>query len=260
MNNRARFPGVMFVALALAASLGQSQVLKKTDSIQFREHLIKDKYGYGYGIAAADLDGDGKLDLTSADTTNNVLYWFANDGRGNFTRHIIAEKEEGWLERHVVGDINGDGRPDVAIVKNLQSQLVWFENPGNPRKSTAWKRHLIAKNFSRAYDVVLADLAGNGRLDVAGSNYVGNRSPGLRTPASTMARNGRNTCWKPRFPRPAPSGRRISTATARSTFWARPPGPTSWSGSRTQANRISPGSSTSSTLNPFGPRMDMPWT
>lgn len=167
--------GLVAISLGLIGSLGQTQGPKEPGALRFREHLIKDKYGYGYGIAAADLDGDGKLDLTSADTTNNVLYWFANDGKGNFTRHLIAEKEEGWLERHAVGDINGDGRLDVAIVKNQHSQLVWFENPGNPRNSKAWKRHLIAKDFARAYDVALADLAGTGRLDVAASNYTGNQ-------------------------------------------------------------------------------------
>src|SRR5262245_6095780 len=63
--------------------------------IRFTEHLIQDKYGYGFGIAAADFDGDGRLDLVSADTTNNVLYWFANDGKGAFTRHVICKDEQG---------------------------------------------------------------------------------------------------------------------------------------------------------------------
>jgi hypothetical protein len=150
--------------------------------VRFTEHLIKDKYGYGYGIAVADLDGDGKPDLTSADTTNNALFWFANDGQGKFTRHIIAENEEGWLERHAVGDVNGDGRPDVVIVKNLHSQIVWFENPGKPRDSKGWRRRLIAKDFPRAYDVVLADLAGRGRRDVAASAWVGNQLAWFENP------------------------------------------------------------------------------
>src|SRR5690606_14638415 len=50
--------------------------------LQFEERLIRKDYGYAYGLAAADLDADGDLDLTSSDTTNDLLLWFENDGRG----------------------------------------------------------------------------------------------------------------------------------------------------------------------------------
>ena len=76
------------------------------------EHLIQDKYGYAYGIAVADLDGDGDLDITSSDTKDNeALYWFENDGKGNFTRHFIAKKEPGWFERHAIGEPQASPTP-----------------------------------------------------------------------------------------------------------------------------------------------------
>ena len=56
----------------------------------FTEHLIWSGYTYNYGICAADIDGDGDPDLTSSDAAeNNALYWFENDGQGNFRRHFI---------------------------------------------------------------------------------------------------------------------------------------------------------------------------
>src|SRR2546422_6347263 len=87
--------------------------------ICFSEHLIADKYDYAYGLAAVDIDGDGDLDLTSVDIRNktsplgkqrSALYWFENDGRGKFRKHVIAEDQPGWFERHAAGDIDGDGR------------------------------------------------------------------------------------------------------------------------------------------------------
>jgi hypothetical protein len=173
------FPlGLTAAALALAlgpAGEGPGDPAAADGPVRFSEHLIQDKYGYAYGIAAADLDGDGHLDLTSSDTVNDKLYWFANDGKGHFTPYLIQKDEPGWFERHAVGDVNKDGRPDVVVVKNLHGDIVWFQNPGKPRDGRPWKRHVITKGFLRAYDVVLADLNGDGNLDVAASTWIGNQ-------------------------------------------------------------------------------------
>jgi antibiotic biosynthesis monooxygenase (ABM) superfamily enzyme len=187
--SRAMQPSSYFVALLsgfvlLAGSLRPDSPSEPgpAGEVRFTEHLVQDGYGYAFGLAVADLDNDGKPDFTSADTTNNVLYWYSNDGKGKFTRHIIRDKEMGWLERHAIGDIDGDGKPDVVIVKNLHSELVWLQNPGKPRNSKSWKLRHIAKNFPRAYDVVLADLAGTGRLDVAASAWQGHQLAWFENP------------------------------------------------------------------------------
>ena len=146
--------------------------------IWFTEHLIFDGYAYAFGIAAADLDGDGDLDLTSADAEpHDRLYWFENDGSGNFERHLIQENDPERLERHCIGDIDGDGDPDVAIVKNKFGDLLWFENNGTLRDGTLWERHVITRGkLPGAYHVELVDLDGDGDLDAAGSGWrLGNQ-------------------------------------------------------------------------------------
>jgi hypothetical protein len=164
---------------------------KADEPVRFTEQLIRDKYGYAYGIAAADLDGDGDLDLVSSDTTddktpskdNGTLLWYENDGKGNFTPHVIAQKESGWFERLAVGDIDGDGHPDVVVVLNRAGGVVWFQNPGKPA-TQPWKRHVICDgNLPGAYDVTLGDFDGDGRLDVAASSWVrGNQFVWFRNP------------------------------------------------------------------------------
>ena len=147
--------------------------VKPSNATRFSEHLIADKYAYAYGIAAADLDRDGDLDLTSADyTPHNMLYLFANDGRGNFQRHFIQKDDPERLERHMLGDVDQDGDLDVVIVKNLRGHLLWFENSGQPTDGQLWQRHVITTDLPGAYDVALGDFDQDGDLDVAGSSWV----------------------------------------------------------------------------------------
>jgi len=166
--------GRRFQRLDLEAAL--AHVFAK-ESLRFSEHLLADKYGYTFGVAAADLDGDGDLDLTNADIhvgkKASTLYWFENNGQGDFERHVIHQNEPGWFERQTIGDINRDGRPDVAIVNNKEGQLVWFANREQPADGP-WKRHVISLNCPRAYDVALADFDGDGDLDAASSGYASN--------------------------------------------------------------------------------------
>jgi len=141
------------------------------EHIRFSERLIMDGFKYAYGISAADIDGDGDLDIVAADTDVG-LYWFENDGHGNFTRHIIHTRENEWLERHAIADVNGDGNPDIVIVDNIGGSLLWFENNGNTRDDRPWQYHYITQgDLAGAYDVAVADLDGDGDLDVAVSTW-----------------------------------------------------------------------------------------
>jgi len=151
-------------------------VLGDTKHIAFSEHLIMSGFNYVYGISAADITCNGSLDLVVADAGVG-LYWFENDGSGHFMRHLIHIRMDEFLERHAIADINGDGQLEVVVVDNMNGTLLLFEYIGNPRDPNSWRYQYITDGeLPGAYDVTIADLDGDGELDVAASSWQkGNR-------------------------------------------------------------------------------------
>lgn len=121
--------------------------------MRFTERLVSSDFRYAFGLSAADLTGSGSLDLVSTDADRG-LYWFENDGSGNFTRHVVHERTNELLERHAVADINGDGKPEIVVVDNLNGCLLWFGFDGDPRDPQSWRHHYITEGgIPGAYDV-----------------------------------------------------------------------------------------------------------
>ncbi|MDP6064806.1 MAG: VCBS repeat-containing protein [SAR202 cluster bacterium] len=140
--------------------------------IKFEERLIGDGYNYTIGVSAVDLTGTGSLDLVSTDTDVG-LYWYENDGKGNFVKHVVHERSNEWLERHAIADINGDGKPEIVTIDNINGSVLWFEFDGDPRDAASWSQHYIChEDLPGAYDVAVSDYDGDGEMEIVASSWV----------------------------------------------------------------------------------------
>jgi hypothetical protein len=126
---------------------------------QFR-HRVIDAFTFGDCKAVGDIDGDGKDDLVVGGAARLVWYR-ASDGRAT----EIARPRKEFTTDMQVADVDADGDADVVVPDgDTGANVLWFENPG--RGLGAWNRHEIGEHGEFGQDVEVADLDGDGRLDV----------------------------------------------------------------------------------------------
>ncbi len=74
-----------------------------------------------------DIDGDGDIDMSTVGYESKLAVWYENDGRGNFTRHLLSRDQMAYDT--MITDLDGDGHMDILVAGQRSQNVVWFENP-----------------------------------------------------------------------------------------------------------------------------------
>lgn len=123
-------------------------------------------------VIEADFNGDGKLDL--AYTTGNNLTWATSwvvgialgNGDGTFQR--AGQYKTLRYPGALAGDVNGDGKMDLVVLDTSSyyapTTISIFLGKGD---GTFQQRQDYATNVTGSGSPVLADLNGDGKLDIA---------------------------------------------------------------------------------------------
>jgi hypothetical protein len=117
-----------------------------------------------WGKGVGDLNGDGLGDLVVGSRVGG-LYWYQNPGWTKRTISATAKVEEDMA----VIDLDKDGRRDVVAITNISTTttrraLTWFRNTGS-----GWEARDLVTGVD-FHDVVVSDLDGDGKLDLAARN------------------------------------------------------------------------------------------
>ena len=141
------------------------------DTLSFTAANIATSADGARGVHIADMDGDGDLDIVSASDSDDTIAWYENDGAADptWTASNIATSADGAVDVHVA-DMDGDGDLDIVSASQNDDTIAWYENDGaaNP----TWTAIDIATNVDGAQGVHVADLDGDGDLDIVSASFT----------------------------------------------------------------------------------------
>ncbi|MFK7951236.1 MAG: LamG-like jellyroll fold domain-containing protein, partial [Ekhidna sp.] len=141
----------------------------------FFENLGSGNFGTATSIAAGrgyfdvkvtDFDLDGDMDVVSVDrSVSQGLYWYENDGAGNFTEDLIVALTNTDTRSIAIADYNKDGMMDVAVASFGSNRFTVYQQDGTSL--------FAAANASQPIFLSEADWNGDGNMDIIAGNYGG---------------------------------------------------------------------------------------
>jgi hypothetical protein len=141
---------------------------------------------------AYDMDGDGKADVLSTSAHQFGIWWYKQrsadkDGNPTFQKFDLFPKLISETHAAHFVDIDGDGRPDLVTGKRWWSHgrsepgseaspaIYWLKNTKGPDGIAHFTPNVIDDDSGVGTQFVVADINGDGLLDVVSSNKKGVR-------------------------------------------------------------------------------------
>ncbi|HMF42638.1 MAG TPA: VCBS repeat-containing protein, partial [Polyangia bacterium] len=135
---------------------------------------------HAHALAVGDLNGDGNPDVAVAAETDDAFSVYLNRGDGTFTRQPVVPAGGSRPASVALADIDGDGKMDVIVASSVVKAVTNTDTlrtvtvfPGNGAGGfgvpdvISWTSTYTDQGSNRCWQLVAADLNGDGRPDLA---------------------------------------------------------------------------------------------
>jgi hypothetical protein len=138
------------------------------DGTTWTEHAVDGAFDGAASVYATDIDGDGDLDVLGAAYYDSTVAWWENtSGDGTtWTEHTVDGAFDGAYSAFAA-DLDRDGDLDVVGAASNDDDITWWENTAGD--GSTWTEHVVEGDFDGARSVYVADIDGDGDLDIAGA-------------------------------------------------------------------------------------------
>jgi MYXO-CTERM domain-containing protein len=124
-------------------------------------------------VAAGDLNGDGLADIVGIDVASaSIGIWLAH-ADGTISTPTFYALPGDTTEAVALTDLNGDGKVDAVVATRSstsgQEQIAVLTGKGDGTLNAA-QSYPVAAGTAHISNLIAADLRGNGRSDIVGSN------------------------------------------------------------------------------------------
>lgn len=163
---------------------GKKTQKEVTKSVPSLSKILIGETANGHGMAFGDLNCDGRMDVLVGEG------WYEQPAETSPDKQWIYHAD--WADWHaavpcLVVDVNEDGKNDIIWAKGHDFGIYWWEVTGQDADGTLqWKEHEIDSTFSQAHALHLADLDGDGQLELLTGKRVrahNGGDPGGKEPA-----------------------------------------------------------------------------
>jgi hypothetical protein len=168
-------PDLLGTASAAPLVAWYENIGKRGEQPGWKKHVISTAAAPIHG-QPVDIDGDGDSDVVMAHgmreglaaRAKHQVVWHENVGKPGkgteWVQHVVGALPDAF--EAVAADLDGDGKLDiVATAWGPAGRVVWFHQPGDPKKP--WFMTVLKEKWPNANSLILADLNGDKKLDLA---------------------------------------------------------------------------------------------